>query len=85
MIECKKCKKQYIRETKRTLRKRFTEHGQATNNPSHTNADATVPSRFTTPGQSSSDMLLPTNDTSRRKAREAYLKFTKEKRCHQSG
>ena len=28
MIECKRCKKQYIGETKRTLRERFTEHRQ---------------------------------------------------------
>ena len=78
MIECKKCKKQYIGETKRTLRKRFTEHGQVTNNQSHANAEAAVPSHFTTPGHSSSDMILipleilPTNDTSRRKSRDAY-------------
>ena len=26
MIECEKCNKQYIGETKRTLRERFTEH-----------------------------------------------------------
>ena len=43
MIECKRCKKQYIGETKRTLRERFTEHRQATNNPSHANASAAVP------------------------------------------
>ena len=79
MIECKKCKKQYIGQTKRTLRKRFTEHRQATNNPSHANAEAAVPSHFTTPGHCISDMLLipleilPMKDTSRRKAREAYL------------
>ena len=33
MIECKRCKNQYIGETKRTLRERFTEHRQTTNNP----------------------------------------------------
>ena len=32
MIQCKRCKKQYIGETKRTLRERFKEHRQATNN-----------------------------------------------------
>ena len=35
MIECKKCKKQYIGETKRTLRERFSEHRQTTNTPLH--------------------------------------------------
>ena len=68
MIECKKCKKQCTGETRRTLRKRFTEHRQATNNQSHANAEAAVPSHFTTPGHSSLDMILipleilPTNE-----------------------
>ena len=44
MIECKKCKEQYISETKRTLRERFSEHRQATSNPIHANAAAAVPS-----------------------------------------
>ena len=35
MIECKKCKKQYRGETKRTLRERFSEHRQTTNTPLH--------------------------------------------------
>ena len=43
MIECKRCKKQFIGEHKRTLRERFTEHRQSTNNPSHANASASVP------------------------------------------
>ena len=43
MIECKKCKKQYIGETKRSLRERFTEHRQATNNSDHASASAAVP------------------------------------------
>ena len=79
MIECKRCKKQYIGETKRTLRKRFTEHRQATNNPSHANASAAVPTHFNLPDHSIEDMTLiplelqPTLNTSRRKAKEAYL------------
>ena len=79
MIECQKCKKQYIGETKRTLRERFTEHRQATNNPSHANATAAVPTHFNLPGHSIKDMKLiplelqPTNNASRRKAREAYF------------
>ena len=52
MIECKRCKKQYIGETKRTLRERFTEHRQATNNPSHANASAAVPTHFSLPDHS---------------------------------
>ena len=50
MTECKKCNKQYIGEKKkRTLRERFSEHRQATNNPLHTNAAAAVPSHFNLP------------------------------------
>ena len=79
MIECKKCKKQYIGETKRTIRERFTEHRQATNNPHHANSTAAVPTHFNLPGHSSADMRLiplelqPTINASRRKARETFL------------
>ena len=67
----------YIGETKRTLRERFSEHRQATNNPLHANAAAAVPFHFT--GHSITDMglipleLQPTPSASRQKAREAYL------------
>ena len=54
MIACKRCKKPYIGETKRTLRERFTEHRQATNNLSLANASATVP----VPDHSIEDMTL---------------------------
>ena len=80
MIECVRCKKQYIGETKRLLRERFKEHRQATNNPNHSNATAAVPTHFNLPGHSAKDMRLiplelqrPSNNGSRRKAREAYL------------
>ena len=53
----KKQKKQYI-ETKRTLRERFKEHRQATNNPLHANATAAVPSHLNQPGHSIADMEL---------------------------
>ena len=43
MIKCKKYKKQYIGETKRSLHERFTEHRQATNNSDHASASAAVP------------------------------------------
>ena len=76
MIECKRCKKQYMAETKRTLRERFTEHRQATNNPSHANASAAVPTHFNLPDHSMEDMtLIPLElqQTLRRNARETYL------------
>ena len=79
IIECKRCKKQYEAEPKRTLRERFTEHKQPTNNPSHANVSAAVPTHFNLPNHSIEDMTLiplelqPTVNTSRRKAREVYL------------
>ena len=79
MIECKRCHKQYIGETKRTLRERFTEHRQSTNNPDHANASAAVPSHFNLPDHSLADIRLiplelqPSKNTARRKAREAYF------------
>ena len=47
MIECKKCKKQYIGETKRKIRERFKELRKGTNNPHHANSTAAVPTRLT--------------------------------------
>ena len=80
MIQCKRCKKQYIGETTCTLRERFKEHRQATNNPLHANATAAVPSHFNQPGHSIEDMelilleLQPTLSMSHHKARDkAYL------------
>ena len=55
MIQCKR-KKQYIGETKRTLRESFKEHRQATNNLLRANATAAVPSHFNQPGHSIADM-----------------------------
>ena len=68
-----------IGETKGTLRKRFKERRQATNNPLHANGTAAVPSHFNQPGHSISAMdvipleLQHTLSMSRLKAREAYL------------
>ena len=60
MIQCKRCKKKNIGETKRTLRERYKEHRQATNNPLHANATAAVSSHFSQPSHSIEDMeLLP--------------------------
>ena len=68
-----------IGETRDTLRERFKEHRQATNNPLHANATAAVSSHFNQPGHSIGDMdIIPlelqhTLSMSRLKAREAYL------------
>ena len=58
MIECKRCKKQYMGETKRTRRERITGHREGTNNPSHANASAAVPTHFNLPDHSIEDMTL---------------------------
>ena len=58
MTKGKRCKKQYTGETKRTLRERFSEHRQATNNPSHANTSAAVPAHFNLPDHSIEDMTL---------------------------
>ena len=84
MMKCKKCIKQFIGETKFTLRERFTEHRQATNNPRHANSGAAVPTNFNLPGHSTANMkvipleLQPTYNASRRKAREAYLIYKRK-------
>ena len=62
MIECLRCKKQYIGETKRMLRERFKEHRQATNNPNHADAKLMPQQQFphtsTRPGHCAKDMRL---------------------------
>ena len=80
MIQCKRCKRQYVGETKCTFRERFKEHRQAANNPLHANATAAVPSHFNQPaGHSIAAMelilleLQPTLSMSRRKEREAAI------------
>ena len=79
MIQCKRCKRQYVGETKCTFRERFKEHRQAANNPLHANATAAVPSHFQPAGHSIADMelilleLQPTLSMSRRKEREAAI------------
>ena len=56
----KKKKTIFIGKTKRTLRERFKEHRQPTNNPLHANATTAVSSHFNQPGHSMEDMeLLP--------------------------
>ena len=81
---CKRCTKQYMGENKSTLRERFTDHRQATNNPSHAKASAAVPTHFNLPDHSIEDMTLiplelqPTLNTSRRKGRLIW--YTEAKR-----
>ena len=78
IIQCKRCQKQYIGETKRTLLERFKEHvyyRQATNTQMPQQQFLPL---FNQPGHSIADLelipleLQPTLSMSRRKAREAY-------------
>ena len=80
MINCLRCKKQYRGETKRMLREHIKNHGQATNNPNHSDTTAAVPTHFNLSGHCAKDMRpislelqRPIINGSRRKARRAYL------------
>ena len=72
--------KMFTKKTiKRTLRKRFTEHRQATRNPLHANTKAAVCFHFNLPDHLITDIelisleLQPIQSTSRRKVQEDYL------------
>lgn len=79
MIECKKCHKQYIGETKRRLNERFGEHRRSIANPELLKTPTPVSEHFNLPGHSLNDVLLTpielikSKRDSVRKAREAHL------------
>ena len=79
LIECKKCTKQYIGETKRQLHERFGEHRRSIQNHHQLIKPTPVSTHVTQPGHSIDHLLLTplelihnTRD-SVRKAREAHL------------
>ena len=81
MVECRRCNKQYIGETKRQLKERFNEHRRPVDkqvNPNNSKLTA-VSEHFLSPNHSASDMqLIPlepikSNRDDVRKAREAHL------------
>ena len=79
LIECKKCTKQYIGETKRQLYERFGEHRLSIQNYHQLIKPTPVSTHFNQPGHSIDRLLLTplelihnTRD-SVRKAREAHL------------
>ena len=79
LIECKKCTKQYIGETKRQLHERFGEHRRSIQNHHQLIKPTPVSTHFNQPGHSIDHLLLTplelihnTRD-SVRKAREAHL------------
>ena len=80
MIQCTKCHKQYIGETKRRLKDRFNEHRRTVDKPSSKSKPTTASEHFlSNPDHSASNILLiPLEQifSSRdaiRKAKEAYL------------
>ena len=80
LIECKKCIKQYIGETKHQLHERFSEHRRSTQNHHQRIEPTPVSTHFNQPGHSIDHHLLLTpleliqnKRDSVRKAREAHL------------
>ena len=79
LIECKKCGKQYIGETKRQLNERFGEHRRSILNHNQLINPTPISEHFNQPGHSINDVLLipleliHSNRDSVRKAREAHL------------
>ena len=82
MIQCSRCKVQYIGETKRQLSDRFGEHRRAIEKAithRHIDQPTAVSDHFTLPGHSINDIelipleLIHSNRESIRKAREAFL------------
>ena len=79
LIECKKCGKQYIGETKRQLNDRFGEHRRSILNHNQLINPTPISEHFNQPGHSINDVLLipleliHNNRDSVRKAREAHV------------
>ena len=82
MIQCSRCKVQYIGETKRQLSDRFGEHRRAIEKAithRHIDQPTAVSDHFTLPGHSINDIqlipleLIHSNRDSIRKARETFL------------
>ena len=79
LIECKKCTKQYIGETKRQLHERFGEHRRSIQNHHQLTKPTPVSAHFNQPGHSINHLLLTplelihSKRDSVRKAREAHF------------
>ena len=79
LIECKKCTKQYIGETKRQLHERFGEHRRSIQNHHQLTKPTPVSAHFNQSGHSINHLLLTplelihSKRDSVRKAREAHL------------
>ena len=81
MVECRRCNKQYIGETKRQVKERFNEHRRPVDKQVHPNYSklTAVSEHFLSPNHSASDMqlipleLIKSNRDDVRKAREAHF------------
>ena len=79
MVQCNRCHKQYIGETKRRLKDRFNENRRPVDKQTNSSKPTTVPEHFLSNDHNASDMLLipleliKSNRDGVREAREAYL------------
>ena len=77
MVECNRCHKQYIGETKRRLEDRFNEHGRPADKQTNISKPTAVLEHFLSNDHNANDMqlipleLMKSNCDSVRKAREA--------------
>ena len=79
MVQCKRCHKQYIGETKRRLKDRFNEHRRPVDKQTNISKPTAVSEHFLSNGHNATDMqlipleLVKSNRDGVRKTREAYL------------
>ena len=79
MVQCNRCHKQYIGETKRRLKDRFNEHRRPVDKRTNISKPTAVSEHFLSNDHNANDMhlipleLIKSNRDSVRKAREAYL------------
>ena len=80
MLQCNHCHKQYIGETKRSIRDRFNEHRRPVDKQTNSSKPTTLSEHFLYKNHNATDMqlipleLLQSNRDSVRKAIEAYIK-----------
>ena len=79
MVQCNRCHKQYIGETKRRLKDRFNEHRRTVDKQTNFSKPTAVSEHFLSNDHTATDMklipleLVKSNRDGVRKAREAYL------------
>ena len=79
MVQCNRCHKQYIGETKRRLETLFNEHPRTVGNETNISKSTAVSEHFLSNDHTATDMqlipleLVKTNRDGVRRARKAYL------------